>query len=115
MSVSEEDVRHIASLARLGMSDERVPALVEELNRILGHMDVLQRVDLSANTSRVTEVQGMPLRADVANAVSLARPREIFAPSMRDGFFLVPRLDTHGATSADTTGARAASEDEAQS
>jgi hypothetical protein len=27
--------------------------------------------------------------------VSLLRPRDTFAPSMRDGFFLVPRLSTH--------------------
>ena len=25
----------------------------------------------------------------------LERPREAFAPQMRDGFFLVPRLSTH--------------------
>lgn len=106
MSVSENDVRHIAALARLGMSDDRVPALVKELNGILDHMDVLQRVDLSQYEA-ATEVEGMPLRADVANAVQLSRPRERFAPSMRDGFFLVPKLDTHG-----TKPGQAESEDE---
>ena len=89
------------------MSDGRVPALVDELNRILAHMDVLQRVDLSAHELN-TAVEGMPLRADVANAVPLARAREDFAPAMRDGFFLVPRLDTHGAT-------KSADEDEGES
>lgn len=98
MSVSEHDVRHIAALARLGMPEQRIPALVDELNRILGHMDVLQRVDLSASSNTGTaETDGMPLRADVANAMPLVRKREEFAPAMRDGFFLVPRLDTHGA------------------
>lgn len=100
MSVSENDVRHIATLARLGVTDERVPALVEELNRILGHMEVLQQVHLTNRAATATAVQGMPLRRDVANAVPLARPREDFAPAMRDGFFLVPRLDTHSATRA---------------
>ena len=27
--------------------------------------------------------------------IPLALPRESFAPEMRDGFFLVPRLETH--------------------
>ena len=41
MSVSEEDVRHVATLARLGLDPERIPTLVAELNVILAHMDVL--------------------------------------------------------------------------
>ena len=33
--------------------------------------------------------------ADERDAVSLEHPRAHFAPLMRDGFFLVPRLATH--------------------
>lgn len=96
MSVSERDVRHIAALARLGVAPERLPTLVRELNGILAHMDVLSRVD----TSVVDAVEGvgaggMPLRADDGTPYPLARPREDFAPEVRDGFFLVPRLATH--------------------
>ncbi|MEP6779336.1 MAG: Asp-tRNA(Asn)/Glu-tRNA(Gln) amidotransferase subunit GatC [Gemmatimonadaceae bacterium] len=98
MSVSEKDVRHIASLARLGVSDQRIPTLVDELNHILVHMDVLQRADLSALETSAADVVGMPLRADLPGSVPLERKREEFAPKMRDGFFLVPRLDTHGAS-----------------
>ena len=98
MSVSEKDVRHIAALARLGVTDERVPQLVDELNRILEHMDVLQAVDLSKFTSNSAKVQGMPLRPDDSVPTQLERAREDFAPAMRDGFFLVPKLETHGAS-----------------
>ncbi|MBC8087930.1 MAG: aspartyl/glutamyl-tRNA amidotransferase subunit C, partial [Phycisphaerae bacterium] len=59
MSVSESDVRHIATLARVGVANERVPTLVVELNRILGHMDVLQAVDLAESEQRSAHV-GMP-------------------------------------------------------
>jgi len=38
---------------------------------------------------------GTPLRVDVGNQIPLARPREAFAPAMRDGFLIVPRLATH--------------------
>ncbi|MEP6764135.1 MAG: Asp-tRNA(Asn)/Glu-tRNA(Gln) amidotransferase subunit GatC [Gemmatimonadaceae bacterium] len=96
MSVSEKDVRHIASLARLAIPAKRIPTLVDELNHILIHMDVLQRADLSALDENTPAVAGMPLRPDVPGSVPLERRREDFAPQMRDGFFLVPRLDTHG-------------------
>lgn len=95
MSVSEKDVRHIASLARLGITDERVPQLVAELNRILEHMDVLQAVDLSKYESS-GNAPGMPLRPDDSVPTALQRARADFAPVMRNGFFLVPKLGTHG-------------------
>lgn len=98
MSVSESDVRHIASLARLGMTDERIPTLVAELNRILGHMDVLQAIDLSKFESTLANAPGMPLRADASTPTKLERARDEFAPSMRDGFFLVPKLESHSAS-----------------
>jgi aspartyl-tRNA(Asn)/glutamyl-tRNA(Gln) amidotransferase subunit C len=59
-------------------------------------MAVLARVD----TARVTPASGisdggMPLRDDRGEQLPLERTREAFAPEMRDGFFLVPRLATH--------------------
>ena len=45
MAVTIDDVRHIATLARLGLTDERATSLVGELNMILQHMEVLSSVD----------------------------------------------------------------------
>ena len=102
MSVTVDDVRHIAALARLGLPAERIPSLVAELNRILEHMDVLGSVP-SRPDQRVAGVSagGMPLREDVGPQIPLERIREDFAPAMRDGFFLVPRLSTHEDTPED--------------
>lgn len=96
MSVTTDDVRHIAALARLGLDEERIPTLVAQLNGILEHMAVLQRV----KTTRVAAVggvgaEGQPLRVDHGPPYPLARPMESFAPAVRGGFFLVPRLATH--------------------
>ncbi len=99
MSVTPEDVRHVARLARVGLGEERIPSLVSELNGILAHMDVLQQVNIEG----VAEVAGeaaAPLRDDALPSDTLGRPREAFAPASRDGFFLVPRLATHGALGA---------------
>lgn len=96
MSVTENDVRHVAALARLGLEPARIPTLVAELNGILAHMDVLSKVDTS-NVGPITGVgaAGAPLRVDGGNQVPLSRPREAFAPAMREGLLLVPRLSTH--------------------
>ncbi len=96
MAVSLDDVRHIAALARLGLTDVRAQAIVAELNTILEHMDVLSKID----TSGVEEVvgvgaAGLPLRPDVGPPIALARALSAVAPRTQDGFFLVPRLSTH--------------------
>ena len=97
MAVSDRDVMHIAALARLGVDPERVPALVSELNGILGHMGVLEGVESGRGTWDVGEPRSeTPMRSDAGESpIPLAVPRETFAPEMRDGFFLVPRLATH--------------------
>ena len=97
MAVTEGDVRHIALLARLGLPTD-VAGLVGELNSILGHMEVLARVK-TADTAPTEGVGtgGTPLRTDEGPPIPLARDRASFAPSYRDGFFVVPRLATHEA------------------
>jgi aspartyl-tRNA(Asn)/glutamyl-tRNA(Gln) amidotransferase subunit C len=97
MAVSESDVLHVAALARLSIEPVRLPSLVAELNGILAHMEVLERVDATRETGDLGEIRSeTPMRFDDAGeSVQLEIPREEFAPSMRDGFFLVPRLATH--------------------
>ena len=95
MSVSRDDVKHIAALARLALPEERIPELVTQLNGILGHMDVLRDVDTSSAAAATPPAAPQPLRADEGPPLPLATAREAFAPAMRDGFYLVPRLATH--------------------
>jgi aspartyl-tRNA(Asn)/glutamyl-tRNA(Gln) amidotransferase subunit C len=96
MAVSEDEVRHVATLARLALDPDRIPTIAAELNGILAHMDVLSKVDTSS-VGPITGIgaAGTPLRVDGGNQIPLARPREAFAPAMREGFLLVPRLATH--------------------
>ncbi|HJU88436.1 MAG TPA: Asp-tRNA(Asn)/Glu-tRNA(Gln) amidotransferase subunit GatC [Gemmatimonadaceae bacterium] len=96
MAVTQEDVEHIANLARLALDERRIPELVQQLNAILEHMDVLQQVDTRKviGASGVGD-QALPLREDKGVPLPLHRARELFAPEVRDGFFLVPRLATH--------------------
>lgn len=98
MAVSLDDVRHVALLARLGLTDARALALAAELNSILEHMDVLSRVD----TDGIEPVAGIgaagtPLCPDEGPPIPLATGIDAFAPRTADGFLLVPRLSTHEA------------------
>lgn len=96
MTVSLDEVRHIAVLARLGISDERAQRVAEELSSILAHMQVLSRVDDERVADAVEDTHaGMTLRPDLGPPTPLLRAPAFFAPEMRDSFFLVPRLATH--------------------
>ena len=45
MQLSTDEVRHIALLARVGMSDDEIERMREEMSNILEHFDVLKQVD----------------------------------------------------------------------
>ena len=96
MAVTIDDVRHIAALARLGLTDARAASLVHEMNSILGHMDVLAKTDTSGVQEAIgVGAGGLPVRADGGQPIPLTRSLDAFAPALTDGFFIVPRLSTH--------------------
>lgn len=99
MSVDLDEVRHIAALARLGIPQDRLAVLANELSGILAHMAVLQRVDTKGAKDSTAATQ-TPWREDHGPPIRLLRPIGTFAPEFRDGFFIVPRLETHGGQSA---------------
>ena len=93
MSVSSEQVRHIAKLARIAMSDEEIERLVPELNNILGWVEQLGEVNTDG-VEPLTAVIEQKLRfrddkvtdGDCRDAV-LAN-----APGAEHGFFAVPKV-----------------------
>jgi aspartyl-tRNA(Asn)/glutamyl-tRNA(Gln) amidotransferase subunit C len=96
VSVTHEEVRRIAELARLAIPDDQLPELAAQLSGILEHVDALSKVPTAGVEPAIgVGALGMPLRTDAGAPYPLARARDAFAPSMRDGLFLVPRLATH--------------------
>lgn len=93
MSLSHEEVRHVALLARLGLSDEQLDTLLPELNSILGHIDRISMLDLEGvepTTHSIPIVNSM--REDV-RVPSISREMALLnAPEREDGAFLVPRI-----------------------
>jgi len=97
-TVGPDDVRRIAVLARLRLSEDRIVELAAQLDGILAHMAVLRSAPTASLGSGASDPEdGMPLRDDTGPPIPLAAPIVDVAPVMRDGFFLVPRLATHDA------------------
>ena len=105
MAISREEVRRIAALAALRLSDDEADRLAGELADILDHFDALR--ELGTGQHRDTGAHGdtgTPLRPDAGAPDPLDYPPGEAAPAFEDGFFTVPRLASHGeaAESLDT-------------
>jgi aspartyl-tRNA(Asn)/glutamyl-tRNA(Gln) amidotransferase subunit C len=90
MSLTTEQVAHVARLARLRLSPEELETMREQLSKILDHFEMLQELDVSAvpPTAQVTDMLNV-LRADELRP-SLPREAALAnAPDQQDGMFRV--------------------------
>jgi aspartyl-tRNA(Asn)/glutamyl-tRNA(Gln) amidotransferase subunit C len=93
MPVSNEQVRHIAKLARIAMSDEEIERLAPELNNILGWVEQLGEVNTDGvePLTAVVELK-LRLRDDVVNDGNIRDAILANAPEAQHGFFAVPKV-----------------------
>ena len=93
MSVNTEQVRHIAKLARIAMSDAEVEALVPELNNILGWVEQLGEVNTDGVEPLTAVIdQKLRLREDVVTDGDCRDAVLANAPAAEHGFFAVPKV-----------------------
>lgn len=71
MALTTEEVRHIARLARLALSDDEVERYREQLSGILDHFNVLNDIDTS----------DVPPTAQSLDLANVTRP-DVLRPSM---------------------------------
>ena len=93
MSVTPADVAQVAQLARLDIPDTALDAVAERFSRILNMVDELKTVDTEgvepmSNPHDMTQ----RLRADIVSEVNQRDALQALAPSIEDGYFLVPRV-----------------------
>jgi aspartyl-tRNA(Asn)/glutamyl-tRNA(Gln) amidotransferase subunit C len=90
MALSTDDVRDIARLARIAISDDEVERMRDQLSSILGHFEVLSEIDTN----------DVPPTAQSFNLTNVERPDEPgetidregaldAAPRRQDGYFRV--------------------------
>jgi len=65
--IDRETVKHVAKLARLGLTEEEVEVLREQLSVILENIAILQQVDVSgvSPTAHASRLQNI-MRPDIA-------------------------------------------------
>jgi aspartyl-tRNA(Asn)/glutamyl-tRNA(Gln) amidotransferase subunit C len=93
MPLSDDEVRHIAMLARIALEPGDVEFYAEQLSGILAHIDRLKELDTDAipPTAQVVEVANT-LREDVPRPGLSQEDALANAPAAVDGFFRVPSI-----------------------
>jgi aspartyl-tRNA(Asn)/glutamyl-tRNA(Gln) amidotransferase subunit C len=93
MSVTNEQVRHIARLARIAMSDEEIERLAPELNNILGWVEQLGEVNTDGVEPLTAVIeQKLRLREDAVTDGDCRDEVLANAPDAQHGFFAVPKV-----------------------
>lgn len=78
MSITRDDIRHIAKLARIELREEELEKFQAGLNKVLGYVEVLKSVDTKGveplatvtgleNVFRDDEVKESPLAGEIIN------------------------------------------------
>ena len=93
MSVTIDNVKRVAKLARIAVSDERAETMQGELNTILGFIDQLKEVDIEGVEPMTSVVDAaMKKRVDVVNDGDKADDIIANSPASEDNFFMVPKV-----------------------
>jgi aspartyl-tRNA(Asn)/glutamyl-tRNA(Gln) amidotransferase subunit C len=93
MSVSPEQVRHIAKLARIALSDDELDRLLPELNNILGWVEQLSEVDTDGVEPLTAVIdQELRLGEDVVTEGNIRDEILANSPEAQLGFFAVPKV-----------------------
>ena len=91
--LTEEQVRHVAKLSRLKLSDEQIAFFTSQLSAVLGYMEKLDELDLA-------NVEPMAHPTDMTNRFRADEPKPGLsndavldnAPAADPPFFKVPKV-----------------------
>jgi aspartyl-tRNA(Asn)/glutamyl-tRNA(Gln) amidotransferase subunit C len=97
MSLSDDQVRRIARLARLDLAPGELQPVRERLNRILGLIEQMSAVDTTgiapmAHPLDASLPQGQRLRPDEVTEKDRREDYQSVAPAVQDGLYLVPKV-----------------------
>lgn len=93
MSISIDEVRHVAKLARLELDEAEIMALQGELNALLGHFADIQHLDVTGIEPTSHAVSMQNVWAEDVPSFGLSRDSVLrSAPLSRAGLFVVPQI-----------------------
>jgi len=95
MSLSHEEIKNVAFLARIGLSDEEVERVGKDLDSILGYVDRLQKIDTADVPEAASPVvDAKNFRVDEADACTDAERALIVDnfPASQGGMLKAPAV-----------------------
>ncbi len=93
MSLTRQQVEHIANLARLDFDESEFPDFVEKLGSIVDFVDQLQQADTDDVEPMAHPLdQTQRLRVDEVTEEIRRDEYQQNAPSVEDGLYLVPKV-----------------------
>lgn len=101
MAISEEQVKHVAKLAKLSFSEDELQDFTVQLGKIIDMVETLEEVD----------TEGVPFTSNIVNTINVLREdvavegwnrEELLrnVPESEDGFIKVPAIIDNGEASA---------------
>lgn len=93
MSSDKIDIRYVAKLARIALTDEEVARFGDQLGNLLEHVNVLSELDTASvpATAQVVESRNVE-REDVVGPCLDRETVLSMAPQRQGAFFRVPRI-----------------------
>ena len=93
MSLSIDDVKRIAKLARIRVSEDEAAGYQTQLNGIFGLIEAMQAVD-TAGVGPMSHAQDLAqrLRPDAVTEPNRREAFQAIAPQTEDGLYLVPKV-----------------------
>lgn len=93
MSLTNDDVRRIARLSRIAVTDDELAATQQQLNRILSMIEEMRAVDTTGiePMAHAQDVM-LRLREDVVTAPDRREQFQAVAPAVEAGLYLVPKV-----------------------
>ena len=91
MAIDRSELRRIAALARLSLSEAETERLTRDCQAILQYFETIRGI--GTGTDEVEEAERpAPLREDRTDGDPLEGALDASAPAWRDGYFVIPRL-----------------------
>jgi aspartyl-tRNA(Asn)/glutamyl-tRNA(Gln) amidotransferase subunit C len=93
MSLSNDDVRRIAGLARIAITAEESTQVLERLNRVLALIEEMRAVDVAGIEPMAHALAlGQRLREDQATERDQHQLYQSIAPAVEGDLYLVPKV-----------------------
>lgn len=93
MTSDSIDIRYVATLARIALTDDEIVRFSEELGELLSHVDALAELDTASVSGTAQVVESTNVCRDDTERPCLDREVVLAgAPQRQGGFFRVPRI-----------------------